>query len=64
MLTAKGRPLKWVAWIVALAFVLTVSIQRTGTATDQGEESRKQIAEALNIARGRADRGTGTTRDR
>ena len=48
------RALKWAAWIavpVALAFVFTVSIQRTGTATDNDENQRKQIAQAIKIAK-------------
>src|SRR5262245_29461616 len=46
--------LKWGAWLgvpVALAFVLTVSVQRTGGAADTDEAGRKQIAEAIKIAK-------------
>jgi len=39
--------LKWSAWLaipLALAFVFTVSIQRTGSASDLDEAGRQQIA--------------------
>jgi hypothetical protein len=48
------RALKWGAWLavpVAVSFVFTVSIQRTGTATDNDENQRKQIAQAIKIAK-------------
>jgi hypothetical protein len=47
------RGLKWAAWCavpLALAFVFTVSIQRTGGAADAYETTRKQIAVAIKIA--------------
>jgi hypothetical protein len=46
--------LKWAAWLaipLALAFVLTVSIQRTGSVTDLDEVGRQQIAAAIVIAK-------------
>jgi hypothetical protein len=48
------RGLKWAAWAavpLALAFVFTVSIQRTGGAADADEASRRQAALAIKIAR-------------
>jgi hypothetical protein len=45
------RGLKWAAWLaMALAFVFTVSIQRTGSASDIDEASRQQLAAAVAIA--------------
>ena len=44
----------WSAWLAvpfAVAFVFTVSIQRTGTATDNDEASRRQIAANIKIAK-------------
>lgn len=48
------RGLKWAAWCavpLAVAFVFTVSIQRTGGATDTDEAGRRQIAENIRIAK-------------
>jgi hypothetical protein len=47
------RLLTWGAWIaipVALAFVFTVSVQRTGTAADNDDVQRRQIAQSIKIA--------------
>jgi hypothetical protein len=48
------RGLKWAAWCavpLALAFVFTVSIQRTGGAADADETTRRQIAENIRLAK-------------
>jgi hypothetical protein len=50
-----GAPaLKWASWLtapLALAFVFTVSIQRTGSATDTDEAARQQTSVAIQISK-------------